>query len=101
MLSSVWSGAKNAMFFLAGHCLADSDSLYAMVVLNITSLEVAELTIDRLNLPSIGLGLLPELLALLLVLLLINVSLQVRELCLTQSRRHRRLPPVLLDGDEL
>lgn len=89
------------MFFLAGPCLTDSDSLYAMVALNITSLEVAELTIDRLNLPSIGLGLLPELLALLLVLLLINVSLQVRELCRTQSQRNRRLSPVLLDGEDL
>ena len=75
--------------------------LHAMVALNITSLEVAELTIDRLNLPSISLGLLPELLALLLALLLINVSLQLRELCHAQSRRSRPPPSALLSGDEL
>ena len=90
---------KHALFFLTDLDLADHDPLHAMAGLNITSLEVAELTIDRLNLPSIGMGFLPELLTLLLVLLLVNISLQVRDLCLRQSQRHRR--GSLLDGDEL
>ena len=50
-----------------------------MSTLNITSVNVAELTIDRLNLPTMGL--LPELLVLLLLLLLISVGLQLRAIC--------------------
>ena len=60
-----------------------------MATLNITSVNVAELTIDRLNLPTMGL--LPELLVLLVLLLLISVGLQLRAICYPPPRQTQLL----------
>ena len=67
-----------------------------MATLNITSVDVAELTIDHLNLPTMGM--LPELLVMVVLLLLVSIGLQLHAQC---SRS--RSPPTaqLLSADGL
>ena len=66
-----------------------------MATLNITSVDVAELTIDHLNLPTMGM--LPELLVLVVLLLLVSIGLQLRIICCPP----RRMGSQLLSSDGL